>query len=130
MTHDPLADFLTQVRNAARANKPEVISSFSRLKNDVAHLFKREGYVDDVQLVTEGKKQFIKVSLKHAAQARPITAIRRVSRPGRRHYISSREIPRVLGGLGTAIISTSRGVMTDHDARKQSVGGEVLCYIS
>jgi small subunit ribosomal protein S8 len=130
MISDPLADFLTQVRNAVRAHKGEVIAPYSRLKSDVAHIFKNEGYVDEVELVSEGPKRYLKVRLKGRLHGRAITAIRRISRPGRRHYVNSREIPRVLGGLGTAVLSTSRGVLSDREARKQNVGGEVLCYIS
>jgi small subunit ribosomal protein S8 len=130
MVTDPVADFLTQLRNAARANKSEVISPYSNLKNDIAKIFKQEGYLQEVEVVKNGNKSDLKITLKTAARRGPITQIIRISKPGRRRYVGSQEIPKVLGGLGVAIVSTSRGVMSGHEARKQKVGGELLCYIA
>lgn len=129
MQTDPLSDFLTQIRNANSAGKPEVRSPHSRLKADVAGVLKTEGYIKDFELVKNDGKQAILLTLKSAARERAITGIRRISKPGLRKYVSSREIPRVLGGLGIAIISTSRGVMSGHEAKKQNVGGEILAFV-
>jgi small subunit ribosomal protein S8 len=129
MQSDPLADFLTQIRNANTADKAEVVSHYSRLKNEVAHILKKEGYLEEVELTKEGKRQSIKLTLKSGRRQRAIQGIKRVSRPGLRRYVGSTEVPRVLGGLGIAIVSTSKGIMTGHDARKQNVGGELLAYV-
>ncbi|MEZ5405369.1 MAG: 30S ribosomal protein S8 [Verrucomicrobiia bacterium] len=130
MVTDPVADFLTQLRNAARANKSEVIAPYSNLKNDIAKIFKQEGYLQDVEVVKKGNKADLKVTLKTSSRRGPITQIIRISKPGRRRYVGSQEIPKVLGGLGVAVVSTSRGIMSGHEARKQKVGGELLCYIA
>ncbi len=129
MVTDPIADFLTSVRNAARAGKVEIRVPHSRIKSDIAHVFKNEGYLREVELVKEGNKRWLRLELKVDAAKRAITGIRRVSRPGLRRYVEARGIPRVLGGLGVSVISTSRGVMSGREARKENVGGEVLCYI-
>jgi small subunit ribosomal protein S8 len=129
MLTDPIADFLTQMRNAVRAGKVEMTCPYSRLKSDIAHIFKDEGYVRGAELVRKENKNFLRVELKSGGRQRAIEGIRRISRPGLRRYVGACEVPRVLGGLGTAVISTPKGVMTGSEARRQNVGGEVLCYI-
>jgi small subunit ribosomal protein S8 len=126
---DPLADFLTAIRNASASSKDLVLSPYSRMKSDVANILKEEGYVRDVEVVKEGDKQALKVSLKSDQNLKAITGLKRVSRPGLRRYVSVDDIPRVLGGLGVAILSTSRGVMSDQAARKANVGGELLLFV-
>ena len=130
MVTDPVADFLTQLRNAARAHKEEVVAPYSKLKNDVALIFKREGYLQEVEKLQEGQKAHLKVTLKKASRRGPITQIIRISKPGYRRYVGAKEIPKVLGGLGVAVLSTSHGIMSGHEARKQNIGGELLCYIA
>jgi small subunit ribosomal protein S8 len=131
MQSDPLADFLSSLRNASLAGKATILVPSSRLKFDVAKVLQREGYLSDVEVLTENKaKPVLKIGLKGTGRAGAIQQIARVSRPGRRVYAGSAEIPRVLGGLGVAVVSTSRGVMAGHQARKQKLGGEVLLTIS
>ena len=129
MLTDPIADFLTQLRNAVRAGKAEMTCPYSRLKSDIAHIFKDEGYVRGAELVRNEGKSWLRVELKSGGRQRAIEGIRRISRPGLRRYVGASEVPRVLGGLGTAVLSTPKGVMTGTEARRQNVGGEVLCYI-
>ena len=125
---DPIADLLTRLRNANRALRPEVELAHSKLKESVAYILKREGYLADCQV--EGKKpRKLKLKLKFQGRQGVIVGLRRISRPGLRRYVGATEIPRVLGGLGTAILSTSRGVMSGTEARKQNLGGELLCYV-
>lgn len=127
---DPIADMLTRVRNASRAGLPAVEMSHSRLKAEIARILKKEGYITDVsEGETDGKKT-LKVTLKYDYDENPvIQQIRRVSKPGLRRYVGAADVPRVRGGLGTAVLSTSRGVMSDRDARAAHVGGEVLCQV-
>ena len=133
MQSDPLADFLTCIRNAARASKSEVRVPWSRMRSDVAHILKNEGYVTDVEKVTDEKtkagKPELLVKLRGQGKTRAITQITRVSKPGRRQYVGAGEIPRVLGGLGIAVVSTPRGVMAGHQAKKQNLGGELLLTV-
>lgn len=125
---DPIADFLTRLRNASRALLPSIELPHSRLKEGIARILLREGYLADCSV--EGNKlKKLRLKLKYQGRQGVITGLRRVSRPGLRHYANVGEIPRVLGGLGVAVLSTSRGVMTGTDARKQNLGGEVLCYV-
>ena len=127
---DPIADMLTCIRNASRAGLPATEMSHSRLKAEVARILKKEGYVADVaENDDEGKKR-LRVVLKYGYDEKPIIQqIRRVSRPGLRRYVAAADVPRVRGGLGTAVLSTSRGIMSDREARAAHVGGEVLCQI-
>ena len=127
---DPIADMLTRIRNASRAGLPAAEMGHSRLKAEVARILKKEGYVADVaESDDEGKKR-LRVVLKYGYDEKPIIQqIRRVSRPGLRRYVAAAEVPRVRGGLGTAVLSTSRGIMSDREARAAHVGGEVLCQI-
>ena len=127
---DPIADMLTRIRNASRAGLPAAEMGHSRLKAEIARILKKEGYVADVaENDDEGKKR-LRVVLKYGYDEKPIIQqIRRVSRPGLRRYVAAAEVPRVRGGLGTAVLSTSRGIMSDREARAAHVGGEVLCQI-
>ena len=133
MQSDPLADFLTCIRNAARASKSEVRVPWSRMRSDVAHILKNEGYVTDVEKVKDEKakagKPELLVKLRGQGKTRAITQITRVSKPGRRQYVGAGEIPRVLGGMGIAVVSTPRGVMAGHQAKKQNLGGELLLTV-
>ena len=127
---DPIADMLTRLRNATMAAKDEVVMPASSLKERIAKILVREGYVADAEVAGEGKMRTITIHLKYGPRReKTITGIRRVSRPGRRVYAGRDEIPRVLGGLGIAILSTSHGVVTDRQAKKLRVGGEVLAYV-
>jgi small subunit ribosomal protein S8 len=132
MQTDPLADFLTTIRNASRTAKTEIRVSWSRMRSDVAHVLKNEGYVLEVEKVsdkaTPGKPE-LRLKLRGTGKTRSITQITRISKPGRRQYVGSGEIPRVLGGMGISVLSTPRGVMAGHQARKQNLGGELLLTV-
>jgi small subunit ribosomal protein S8 len=130
MFSDPIADMLTRVRNALAARHPKVDVPSSKLKLEIARILKDEGYILNFKLVEEGAAQLIRIYLKYAVDEKPvISRIERVSRPGCRVYVAKDEVPRVLGGLGINILTTSRGVMTGSSARKAGVGGELLCQI-
>jgi small subunit ribosomal protein S8 len=130
MTLDPIADMLTRVRNALIARHPKVDVPASRLKNELARILKEEGYVLNYKLTEEGSKKYIRLYLKYTPSNQPvISKIERVSRPGCRVYVGSKEIPRILGGLGINILTTPKGVMTGSTARKEGVGGEILCQV-
>ena len=125
---DPISDMLTRIRNANQALLPVVELPHSKIKEGIAQILKKEGYVSDVGV--EGKvKKTIKMKLKYQGRKGVIEGLRRVSTPGLRRYTGATEIPRVRGGLGVSIVSTSEGVMTGNDARKKNIGGELLCYI-
>jgi len=125
---DPIADMLTRIRNANRALLPDVEIPYSKIKESIAHILKREGYVQD--FAVEGKAiKSIKMRLKYQGKKSVIEGLRRISSPGLRQYVGSTDIPRVRGGLGVAVVSTSEGVMTGNQARKKNIGGEVLCYV-
>ncbi len=126
---DSIGDMLTRIRNANAALKPEVKIPHSKLKTEIARILKREGYVADFEVVQEDAHKQIQIQLKYSGKTRTIEGIKRVSRPGRRVYVGSEDVPRVLGGVGTALLSTSRGIMTGSDARKLKVGGELLCTV-
>jgi small subunit ribosomal protein S8 len=130
---DPVADFLTRLRNAAKAQHHEVTSPASNLKRELARILKEQGYIEGYELHQAGDGrpgQEITVTLKYTSERKPvITGLERVSRPGRRSYVDHAHIPRIQGGMGTAIISTSQGVMTGHEARQQGVGGEVVAKV-
>lgn len=129
-TSDPIADMLTRIRNAITARHPKVDVPASRLKMDIARILKEEGYITNYKLVEEGARKVIRVYLKYTpGNISVISEIQRVSRPGCRVYAGSRDIPQVLGGLGINIVTTARGVMTGATARREGVGGEVLCRI-
>ncbi|MBC7326672.1 30S ribosomal protein S8 [bacterium] len=127
---DPIADMLTRIRNALRAEKEVVVVPASKLKVEIARILRKEGYIHDFQFVDDGKQGLLKIYLKYTPEGEPvITGLKRVSKPGGRVYVSKDEIPRVLNGLGIAILSTSKGVLTDREARRLGVGGEVICYV-
>ncbi len=127
---DPIADMLTRVRNANGANHKAVTIPFSNIKSGIADILLQEGYITRVESVEEDGHPALKITLKYTPEKeRVIAGIKRISKPGLRIYAGKDELPRVLNGLGTAIISTSKGLMTDRDARKAGVGGEVLCYV-
>ena len=125
---DPISDMLTRIRNAGRALLPAVEMPHSRMKESLANILKKEGYIADVS-VEAGMPKTMKLKLKYIGKKSVIEGLRRISKPGLRHYVGATEIPRVLGGLGVAVISTPEGVMTDVQARKKNLGGELLCYI-
>jgi small subunit ribosomal protein S8 len=133
MQTDPLADFITTIRNAARASKSEVRVPWSRMRSDVAHILKNEGYVLEVEKVSDKEakagKPELRVKLRGTGKTRAITQITRISKPGRRQYVGAKEIPRVLGGMGISVVSTPRGVMAGHQAKKQNLGGELLLTV-
>ena len=126
---DPIADCLARIRNGARAQKPEVLVPYSRIKADIARILKDEGYITDYSIDTSAAYPRIKITNKIANRSSAIEGLRRVSRPGLRRYVGADEIPRVLGGMGLAILSTSRGVLSGREAKKQKVGGELLAYV-
>ena len=126
---DPIADFLARVRNGVRAQKPEVLIPYSKIKAEIARVFKEEGYISDYSVDTTGAHPQIKVVNKLVDRSSAIAGLKRVSRPGLRRYVGADEIPRVLGGMGLAILSTSRGILSGREARKQKVGGELLAYV-
>jgi small subunit ribosomal protein S8 len=126
---DPIADFLARVRNGVRAQKPEVLIPYSKIKAEIARIFKEEGYISDYSVDTSGAHPRIKVVNKLVDRSSAIAGLKRVSRPGLRRYVGADEIPRVLGGMGLAILSTSRGILSGREARKQKIGGELLAYV-
>jgi small subunit ribosomal protein S8 len=127
---DPIADMLTRIRNAQKARKESVMIPASRLKLSIVEVLQKEGYVDSIDTEQDGVQRSIRVGLKYHRSAPVIERIERVSRPGLRVYAGADDLPRVQGGLGIAIVSTSNGVMTDREARAQGRGGEVLCIVS
>ena len=132
MQTDPLADFLSAIRNAARASKKDILIPYSRLKNDVANVLKEEGYLDTVEVLNEKENKIkpkLKVSLRGTGKIKPLREIKRISKPGLRRYVGAGEIPRILGGLGITVLSTPQGVMAGHRAKKLNVGGELLLSV-
>ena len=128
--NDPIADFLTRIRNAHMAKHETVEIPHSKLKRELARILKEEGYINDFSERGSGAEARIVIELKYGPDGqRAITGLRRMSRPGRRVYRKQTNIPRVLDGLGIAILSTSQGILTDHAARRMGVGGEVLCFV-
>ena len=125
---DPISDMLTRIRNAGNAQLPSVELPHSRIKESVAKLLQQQGYITDVSVEGDTKKK-LKMRLKFNGKKSVIEGLKRVSKPGLRRYVSATEIPRVRGGLGVAIVSTSEGLLTDQQARKKNLGGELLCYI-
>jgi small subunit ribosomal protein S8 len=127
---DPISDYLTRLRNAVLAGQDEVEIPASRLKLEMSRILKEQGYISDYGSEAARVGDVIRIRLKYTDSRRPvITGIERVSRPGRRRYVNRSEVPRVHGGTGTAIVSTSRGVMTGHEAKAKGVGGEVVAYV-
>ena len=127
---DPIADMLTRIRNAVSSKHDNVLMPSSKIKVAIAKVLKEEGFIRDFQVEPEAHRSMLKIELSYTGRKEPVlSGIKRVSKPGLRVYVQRREIPRVLGGLGVAILSTPEGVMTGHVARQRSVGGEVLCYV-
>jgi small subunit ribosomal protein S8 len=130
MVTDPIADMLTRIRNSVRALHDAVDMPSSQLKVRIADLLEREGYIAGFEVLPGEAHPVLRIVLKYDGERRSaITGLRRISKPGRRVYVGSDRIPRVIGGMGTAVISTSTGIITGHDARRQGVGGEVLCTV-
>ena len=127
---DPIADMLTRIRNGAQASHPSVDVPSSKLKVALAKVLKEEGYIEDYEVKQVGKFNVITITLKYDAKNKPvITKLVRVSKPGLKTYSKAKNLEKVLGGLGIAVISTSKGLMTDRKARKENIGGEVICYV-
>jgi small subunit ribosomal protein S8 len=129
MMTDPISDMLNRMRNAIRRKYDSVDIPASKLKQNIARLLKEEGYIQGVETVSEASHPMLRIRLKYVNESSIINGMRRVSRPGRRVYVNKDGIPKVRGGLGTAVMSTTQGMMTDHESRKRQVGGEVICYI-
>jgi len=126
---DPIADFLTRLRNASRAGKSELLAPYSKVKAEIARILKQEGYITNYEVDTTGQFPQIKVVTKIVNRTPAITGLKRVSKPGLRKYVGVDEIPRVLGGMGITILSTPRGIVTGREAKKQNVGGELLAMV-
>ena len=130
MLTDPVSDYLNRVRNALQADHEEVEIPGSRLKREMSRILKEQGYISDFTVEAGERGEVIKVRLRYTEERSPvISGMQRVSRPGRRRYVPKGEVPRVFGGMGTVIVSTSSGVMTGHEARHRGVGGEVVAYV-
>lgn len=129
-TTDPIADMLTRIRNANRVYKDSVDIPYSKVKQSILDLLKAEGFIKNYEVLESDGHRMLRVFLKYGPnREHVITGVRRISKPGLRVYVKSHEVPKVLGGLGIAVISTPRGLMTDRDARQQGIGGEVVCYV-
>lgn len=126
---DPIADMLTRIRNGNSAKHKSVEIPASNMKRDLAQILLNEGYIKGYNVTEDDKQGVMTVDLKYVQEQRVISGIKRISKPGRRVYVKSNEVPQVLNGLGIAIISTSKGIMTDKQARNEAVGGEVICYV-
>ena len=126
---DPIADFLTRLRNANAARLTEVVLPYSKIKAEIARILKQEGYITNYEIDTTGQFPQIKVISKMVNRTSAITGLKRVSKPGLRKYVGATEIPRVLGGMGISILSTPRGIVTGREAKKQNIGGELLAYV-
>ena len=126
---DPIADLLARIRNAAQAQKAYMFVPYSRIKAEVVKILKQEGYITDFEVDTTAAHPRIKITNKLVNRTSAITGLRRISRPGLRRYVGADDIPRVLGGMGVAILSTPRGVLSGREAKKQKVGGELLAYV-
>ena len=126
---DPIADFLTRLRNGVNAGKSVVSAPYSKLKAEIARILKQEGYITDYEVDTTGKFPQIKVTTKNHNRTSAITGLKRISKPGLRKYVGATEIPRVLGGMGISILSTPQGIISGREAKKQNVGGELLAFV-
>ena len=126
---DPIADFLTRIRNAGSAHKAELTVPYSKIKAEIARILKQEGYIKDYEVDTTGKFPQIKVTTKNHNRVSAITGLKRISKPGLRKYVGATEIPRVLGGMGISILSTPQGIISGREAKKQNVGGELLAIV-
>ena len=127
---DPIADMLTRIRNGAHAKHPTVDVPSSNVKKGISDILLREGYIKNVELIEDNKQNVLRITLKYSDEGeKVISGIKRISKPGLRVYAKAGDVPKVLGGLGTAIISTSKGLLTDKECRKEGIGGEVVCYV-
>ena len=130
---DPIADMLTRVRNALMREHPTVSMPYSKLKENIAQVLKDEGYIGDIQVLPQQPRNVLQLELKYKGgrreRASVINGLERVSKPGRRHYVGTKKVPWVLSGMGISILTTSRGIMTGQKARRQGVGGEVICRV-
>jgi len=127
---DPISDYLTRIRNALKAEHEEAVIPSSRLKREMSRILKEQGYIRDFEVEAGEKGEVLRIKLRYTEDRDPvISGMERVSRPGRRRYVPNKGVPRVLGGMGTAIVSTSSGVMTGHEASQRGVGGEVVAYV-
>ena len=127
---DPIADMLTRIRNANQMRHETVEMPSSKIKKEIADVLKREGFIRDAEYIEDNKQGILRLSLKYGKDAaRVVTGLKRISKPGLRVYVGSTEVPKVLNGLGIAIISTSKGILTDKEARKEQIGGEVIAYV-
>ena len=126
---DPIADMLTRIRNANQERHETVNVPGSKMKIKIAEILKEEGFINDFTIEEDGVKKTIVITLKYNGNERVITGLRRISKPGLRSYCKSKNLPQVLGGMGIAVVSTSKGLLTDRKARKENLGGEVLCYV-
>jgi len=126
---DPIADFLTRLRNSAAALKAETLVPYSKIKVEIARILKQEGYISAYEVDTKGTFPQIRITNKYVNRTPAIAGLKRVSSPGLRRYVGAQDIPRVLGGLGTSILSTPRGIISGREAKKQNVGGELLAFV-
>src|SRR6476620_9430134 len=126
---DPIADFLTRLRNASNSRQAEILAPYSKIKADIARILKQEGYISEFEIENTGKHPRLKVVTKFVNRVPAITGLKRVSKPGLRKYVGAQEVPRVLGGLGISILSTPKGVLSGREAKKENVGGELLAYV-
>ena len=126
---DPIADFLTRIRNSSNSNKHQISAPYSRIKADIARILKEEGYILNFEVDTLGRFPVITITPKLVNRISAITGLKRISKPGLRKFVGSTQIPRVLAGMGISILSTPRGVITGREARKKNVGGELLAYV-
>ncbi len=130
MMTDPIADMLTRIRNAGNAKHTSVDIPASNIKKEISEILLNEGYIKNYDVIEDDKQGVIRIDLKYGPNnERVITGLKRISKPGLRVYVSKNDVPKVLGGLGVAIISTSKGILTDKKAREENVGGEVICYV-
>ncbi len=129
MLTDPIADMLTRIRNAIRIKAEKVDMPLSKMRLEIAKILKEEGFIKAYKVLKDRRQGILRIILKYVDNESVISGLKRISKPGRRVYVGRREIPKVMGGLGMAIISTSRGVLTDKASRIEGVGGEVLCYV-
>lgn len=126
---DPIADFLTRLRNAANSHRSDVTVPHSRIKEEIARILKDEGYISEYEVDHSSRPAVIKVTMKFVNRTPALTGLKRVSKPGLRKYVAADEMPRVLGGTGTAIVSSSRGILTGRQAKRENVGGELLAIV-
>jgi len=126
---DPIADFLTRLRNAATSHRADVKLPYSKIKEEIARILKEEGYISEYEVDHSSRPAVIKVTMKFVNRTPALTGIKRVSKPGLRKYIGADEVPRVLGGMGTSIVSSSRGILTGRQAKRENIGGELLAIV-